>query len=166
MTAMDIPQEQETQTTHYEPLRKQRQPDKKMQPPMTPMIDVTFQLLLFFLLTFTFREAEGQIRGSLPKRGSGGVAAKETLTQPIRIHILPTGRARDGASYEVEGVHERIEDADTLFSHMIKRRDAVNSTEIPVIIKPDAFVRWNFVVEVFNQALRLKFENIGFAPAS
>ena len=34
---------------------------------MTPMIDVTFQLLLFFLLTCEFRESEGMIPGTLPK---------------------------------------------------------------------------------------------------
>ena len=46
------------ETTHYESARKKRaRPKAKMQPPLTPMIDVTFQLLLFFLLSFTFRQA-------------------------------------------------------------------------------------------------------------
>jgi len=153
------------QTIHYEPPRKRRQAKPKMQPPLTPMIDVTFQLLLFFLLTFTFREKEGQIRGALPRKGSGGVAAKETLTQPIRIHIIPTND-RQEALYEVEGVHEQITDPRALYQFLVQRREALNSAEGPVIIRPDAFVRWQFVVEVFNQAVRAEFENIGFAPVS
>jgi len=38
----------------------------KPQTPMTPMIDVTFQLLLFFIMTFEFRQSEGMIPGTLP----------------------------------------------------------------------------------------------------
>jgi dihydroorotate dehydrogenase len=35
---------------------------------------------------------------------------------------------------------------------------------VPILIKPAPDVRWEFVVEVFNQAARAKFTNIGFAP--
>ena len=155
----------EEKTVHYEPPRKRRQASKKMQPPLTPMIDVTFQLLLFFLLTFTFREQEGQIRGALPKKGSGGVAEKEKLKEPIRIHILPSNNRKD-AIFEVEGVHEQITNGEQLYQFLIQRKQALQSAEGPIIIRPDAYVRWQHVVEVFNQAVRAKFENIGFAPVS
>ena len=155
----------EDQTVHYEPPRKRRRGSKKMQPPLTPMIDVTFQLLLFFILTFTFREEEGQIRGALPKKGSGGTAEKETLKQPIRIHIIPSNNRKD-AIFEVEGVHEQINDGETLYKFLMDRKAALQSAEGPIIIRPDAYVRWQHVVEVFNQAVRAKFENIGFAPVS
>ena len=155
----------EEKTVHYEPPRKRRQESKKMQPPLTPMIDVTFQLLLFFLLTFTFREEEGQIRGALPKKGSGGVAEKEKLKQPIRIHILPSNNRKD-AIFEVEGVHEQITNGEQLYQFLLQRKQALQSAEGPIIIRPDAYVRWQHVVEVFNQAVRAKFLNIGFAPVS
>ncbi|MHC4561224.1 MAG: ExbD/TolR family protein [Planctomycetota bacterium] len=156
----------EEMTVHFEPPRKRRQESKKMQPPLTPMIDVTFQLLLFFLLSFTFRDVEGEIPGTLPKKGAGGVSARDTLTQPIRINLIPTGAAREGVLYEIEGVNEQVTDAKTLYQVLLRRQQILNSKEGPVIIKPDAFVRWQYVVEVFNQAVRLQFKNIGFAPVS
>ena len=155
----------EEATVHYEPPRKRRRESATMQPPLTPMIDVTFQLLLFFILTFTFREMEGQIPGALPKKGTGGVSAKQTLSKPIRVRILPVD-ARKRAVYEIEGVNERIEDPEQLYQILIGRQRALDSKEGPVIIKPEAFVRWQYVVEVFNQAVRARFKNIGFAPVS
>ncbi|HDZ20534.1 hypothetical protein LCGC14_0471160 [marine sediment metagenome] len=150
---------------HHEPPRKRRKESVTMQPPLTPMIDVTFQLLLFFILTFTFRESEGLIPGALPKRGTGGVSARQTLNKPIRIRIIAVD-ARKRAVYEIEGVNERIEDPEKLYKILIGRQEVLKSKEGPVIIKPDAVVRWQYVVEVFNQAVRARFKTIGFAPVS
>lgn len=148
------------ETIHYESPRKQRgQEDKQLQPPLTPMIDVTFQLLLYFLLTSTFREDEGQIPGSLPSQG--GAAAQSTPLKPIRIVLEPRGAARELVQYDVSGLppinrprelHEVLQ--------RLKRSD-----EIPVVIKPRADVRWKYVVEVFNAAVAAKYKNIGFAGA-
>ncbi|MHC4986793.1 MAG: ExbD/TolR family protein [Planctomycetota bacterium] len=150
------------QTTHYEPPRKKRGADSpKMQPPMTPMIDVTFQLLLFFMLSFTFREFEGQIPGALPKKGTGASAAS-TLNKPIFISVRSVGVTE--AKYEIRGYNEIPESPQRLREMLEQIQETTRSKEGPVIIAPDAFVQWGHVVEVFNQAVRLDFENVGFAP--
>ena len=41
--------------------------DRVDQPPLTPMIDVVFQLLIYFILTLHFKEVEGQLLSQLPK---------------------------------------------------------------------------------------------------
>ena len=89
-------------SVHYIPPRRKRGRGKpKMQPPLTPMIDVTFQLLLFFLLTFQFREREGQIPGSLPNTGQGGQADQVELLVPIRISLRPVNQTATRVIYEV-----------------------------------------------------------------
>jgi biopolymer transport protein ExbD len=47
-----------------------RRPPEDVQPgepPMTPMIDVVFQLLIFFLLTMKFTIQEGELLTHLPR---------------------------------------------------------------------------------------------------
>ena len=131
---------------------------RRMQPPLTSMIDVTFLLLLFFLLTFTFREYEGQIPGALPRGGGEGA--------PYAIHVSVQSEGATSACYEIAGLNERIRDPLRLYEALQDIQELTHSRQGPVVIAPDAFVPWSHVVEVFNQALRLKFESVGFAPAT
>jgi biopolymer transport protein ExbD len=53
---------------------------------MTPMIDVVFQLLIFFMLTMHFQEVEGKMLSQLPKH-KGPVSAPSRITEEVRILI-------------------------------------------------------------------------------
>ncbi len=128
--------------------------------PLTPMIDVTFLLLLFFLLTMTFRLPEGMIPGALPPLGQAGPPGG-FVPDPIRVYIHPTNNNHD-AYYEVEGYAGRIENARELYEVFESRIEALGTREGPVVITPQAKVRWQYVTEVFNQANRARFEKIGF----
>lgn len=151
-------------TQHYVSSRKSRTPEEKaIQPPLTPMIDVTFQLLLYFLLTSTFRQDEGQIPGSLPQ--SGGASAEKVPFQPVRIVIAPEGPGREHARFTVDN-YPPTADANEFYAYLEKRASQGSKDEIPVLIQSNGFVRWKYVVEAFNQAVRAKFKKIGFAPAS
>jgi len=152
--------------SHYVSQRKQRaEPPAKLQPPLTPMIDVTFQLLLYFLLTSTFREDEGLIPGSLPAEGS--VAMKQvTPLKPIRIMLVPNsgdGGYNEKAMYDVDNL-QPVDSPEALYKILLRRKKAVRSDEVPVVIHAPAEVRWKFVTEAFNAAVHAKFKNIGFAP--
>ena len=133
-----------------------------MQPSLTPMIDTTFLLLLFFLLTFTFRQAEGQIPGSLPKRLEG-----PPLDLPIHIRVRPLGR--DRALFDLVGAPEAIERPGQLYEKLPGRKQAVGTPaeamcEVPVIIDPRGDVVWRWVAEAFNQAVRAKFRFVTLQP--
>ena len=141
----------------------------KAAPPLTPMIDVTFQLLLFFLLACQFRPQEGSLAGSLPQtpRGCG------PEPKPMKIALRPTGF--DGAgraivSYFVDA-HGRadvgITSPQRLYEKLVGGRIADGWTEeVPIIIEAGDDVPWSFVVEAFNQARRAKFKRIGFARSA
>jgi len=138
-------------------------PRAKLQPPLTPMIDVTFQLLIFFLLTATFREQEGQIPGSLPAKG--GITAADTVQlEPLFIVIRPAGSDRSSCVYEITGKAVVMDTPDQLYEALTARRRQIEAEE-PVIIHPRPNIRWQFVIEAFNQAVRAKYKNIGFAAS-
>ena len=156
-----------------------------MQPPLTPMIDVTFQLLIFFILTAQFRD-EGNIPGSLPKAG--------TVTEPDKVLVKPvyvivqqqgTGEASrpvyavsfrnfeepipqpsvgDAAEYR-DVMAQRLHEALQRHYEQIKSQ-ASKEEDIRLVIRPQAdergHLRWQYVAEAFNQAVRAKFEQIGF----
>ncbi len=137
------------------------------QPPMTPMIDVTFQLLLFFLLTMTFRMDEGLIPGALPDEGGPPTPVEEDPREPIKIFLQPYGTNGTGVMFSVEGSAEQYINGQQLYDALKARLNALGGdTEVPVLITPNGEVRWGHVVDVFNQASRLMFENVGFSPAT
>ncbi len=143
---------------------KQPRSGARLQLPLTPMIDVTFQLLVFFIVTTTFRQQEGHIPGTLPEKG-GITAGAMVELKPIRVMLRPTGEDRADCIYEIGGYGIGIDSPAQLFAALRARQQALGSDEVPVVIQPRDDVRWQYVVEAFNQAVRAKFKNIGFAPS-
>ncbi len=154
------------ETTHYVSERKKRvKPAPKMQPPLTPMIDVTFQLLLFFLLTMTFREAEGQILGTLPIGGP----SSSTATPVVKITIQVKPMSSSGAIYYIDIGNVKIENdgysdkgAIALSEQLQAMARAYDVEKSSIQIEPAVTVKWQYVLEVYNQAVRAKFKNISF----
>jgi len=126
-----------------------------MQPPLTPMIDVTFQLLLFFLLACEFRESEGRIPGTLPSVPRGG------WLEPITVTLCRSG-VDASAYYRLNGLREPVTSPQRLYERLRERQAALGTRDVPVVIHPNANVPWQFVVEAFNQAVRAEFTRIGF----
>jgi len=122
------------------------------------MIDVTFLLLTYFLLTTTFRQAEGQIPGTLP---AGPDRAPPRV--PVCLRILPVGPNSENALYQLEGVDRPLRSprqlADEL-NRIRKARTRERAEAPPLVIRASRGVRWRYVVEAFNQAVRAKFESI------
>ena len=129
------------------------------QPPLTPMIDVTFQLLLFFLLTCEFREMEGFIPGSLPSR-SGRIDDLEPVK--VTLHRSAAGTAY----YRLDGSTGMIGGPERLYRALMNRQAVLGTADAPVLIEPRADVPWQYVVEAFNQAKRARYTKIGFSDVA
>ncbi len=146
----------------YVSARKRRGATRpKIQPPLVPMIDVTFLLLLYFLLTAEFRKSEGQIAGTVPEKGEIGTEMIVPI-KPIQIVIRRAWGTPD-VSYEIN--RARVSDPEALFNRLTQRKQTLGADEIPVLIRPVGDVPWEYVIEAFNQAVRAKFLKIGFAPS-
>jgi len=126
--------------------------------PMTAMIDVTFLLLTYFLLTATFRQAEGQLPGTLPK--AGGWPPRPIIEEPEKIHlsVTPVGPASESVIYRLDGVDGPLRSPRRLADELAAKRRP--DREQVLIIRASRGVRWRYVVEAFNQAVRAKFESI------
>lgn len=136
-------------------------PSVRYTPNVTPLIDVMFLLLLFFLLTTTFRVEEGTIPGTLPRIGEGGPI--EPVTDlGLSIYVRPVGDANVSASYEVGAGGEVITDAQQLYERLSSPKATFASmrSQMPVTIRTRGDVRWQFVLEAWNQAARAKFQKI------
>lgn len=137
-----------------------------MQPPLTPMIDVVFQLLLFFLLACQFRQAEGQIPANLPD--ISGPAQATPFVDPIKITLRATGQDNMGVLIEVQHANVRLRSAEELYAYLVKMAKIYgegSTKKVPVVIKPLGNVMWEHVVNAFNQAIRANYKQIGFAPS-
>jgi biopolymer transport protein ExbD len=66
--------------------------NEKVELQMTPMIDVVFQLLIFFLLTFKIVPQEGDFNVKMPLGASQGVAETPLETIVVRLTAAPDGK--------------------------------------------------------------------------
>jgi len=171
------------ETVHYVSARKKRERGSaKMQPPLTPMIDVTFQLLLFFLLVTRFPN-EALIPGSIPEKGVS-VTPDPTPTTTIDVIVRQSGEGDQATpEYAVRQAFEQpvtpasigggyeAQLAEGLYL-ILKDIAASSGEEAHVVIKPEVdraqstYVKWEFVVNAYNQARRAKIKKVGFAYAS
>ena len=68
-------------------LVSKRRATRGVQIDMTPMIDVVFQLLAFFLMTFRVAAAEGDFNVRMP-RNPGDAYGAESTDLPLRVRLV------------------------------------------------------------------------------
>ncbi len=136
--------------------RRKRAPKSNViGPDLTPMIDVTFQLLIYFLITSTYIPDEGQIPGSLPS--NQGQETKSPI-RPVELNVAESGdMTGETARYTLSG--RSTTDPEELYKRLVSRR---KSDKHPLVIKVSPRCKWRFVVEAFNQGTRAKYKKIGF----
>jgi biopolymer transport protein ExbD len=89
---------------------------------MTPMIDVVFQLLIFFMLTMQFKEVEGKLLSQLPK--DKGLAPSHVLQpelQEVRIVLCAGGDTR--MHLHDKGKHEKADKDNNVCKAMVEKID-------------------------------------------
>ena len=129
---------------------------------LAPMIDVTFLLLIFFLVTTTFDRAEGILASDLPKTHNR--PAISLPISPIVVRIKQTGIGEDDYSIKID----RFDDVPQSFSLLsgflvqIQHRPGFDR-DIPVVIVAGDDVRWDHVVSCWNAAIRAECTRIAFA---
>ncbi|MDA9240552.1 biopolymer transporter ExbD [Porticoccaceae bacterium] len=132
-------------------MRFPRRPKRDNGINLTPLIDVVFLLLIFFMVTTTFTR-ETRMLISLPE--ADGDAAK-SVQAPLELVV-----ARDG-SYAVNGQNLINRDIKTIMAAL---RDAsAGNSEIPLVITADAQSTHQAVITAMDAAGRLGFETLNIA---
>ena len=69
--------------------RHSRTQDEKTQLSMTPMIDIVFLLLVFFVMTFKISAQEGDFNVKMPLQGDG--APSDSTQLPLKLRLKSDG---------------------------------------------------------------------------
>jgi biopolymer transport protein ExbD len=124
--------------------------------PMAPMIDVVFQLLIFFMVATRYVQTETELRVTLPSQQAG---------QPppviVQVHIEADGNIvvndvpyDDPTSRELPQLRSRFQ---LLLDH---------DRNLPVVIIPDPETPHQRLVDVLNACQATGVKNISFAGDS
>jgi biopolymer transport protein ExbD len=161
---------------------------EEITPDMTPMIDVTFLLLIFFIVTLKFKVLEGRLDAALPKdRGSSTSQAEEIEKIDIQLYVADPG--------DLDKVYNEKTGKDTGLQMYVGRRirieigekkwyyepfdperntedplpalavflDSFDTEETPVSIDARKGIVYGDVVVVLDVIVRAKFEQVSFA---
>ena len=157
---------------------------------MTPMIDVVFLLLIFFMCTLKFKTLEGKLSAYLP----ADVGVNPFDADPIeKVEILvrvtsPGNKLRpDGTKYTNDDEAQRkrfiyddsreleysvgprkIRDIEELARRLLEiheDRVAMGQSEVPVSIDPRLGTVYSDIVKVLDAAIEANFKDITFVGA-
>jgi len=122
---------------------------------LTPLIDVVFLLLIFFMVTTSFRDEEGRIKLQLPEADAEAVSA-ESL-ELVEVMVDRAGRFYVNARM-VTGT-----DLETLKQALVGAVGAERGR--PVLIKADAKAEHQAVMRVLDAAGQLGLSQVAFAAS-
>ncbi len=141
----------------------------KMSLAMTPMIDVVFLLLVFFVCTVRFERREEVYQLDLPVRAATAdpLALQES---PLQLRIGVRAGSHCPIELSADGITRSASSFDELAAllEQLQRRGGAGLFERshPVLVVPAADCQWQDAVDAFNAAVRAGYANIGFAEQS
>lgn len=121
---------------------------------LTPMIDVVFLLLIFFMVSTNFN-SQADLKVSLPTASAKSKAQPET---PLELGIDASGR------YYLAGKALANSQPATLFKALAERLRTPEKT--PLIVRADARTPNQFVVTAMDTAARLGLSRLSIATTS
>jgi biopolymer transport protein ExbD len=136
--------------------KKQTVEEVKME--LTPMIDVVFLLLIFFIVTIKFKVLEGKLETELPK-DVGVNQGDVELLEKIELRIAKATSNPAGFIVQING--RTMPNMATLRSELtnwLKMDDEARAT-----LYPDVGVTYEQVVQVVDQCIMVKLTNLTFA---
>jgi biopolymer transport protein ExbD len=123
---------------------------------MTPMIDVVFLLLIFFVWTSSFQAIETLLPSQLSARGDAGQGADlpQEDFERIVIRLLPGQEVR----WELNG--QAISSLTELAQRLAQL--AAIKVDLPVVIEPAQEIAFGDVIDVYDVSLGAGLVNIQF----
>lgn len=119
---------------------------------MTPLIDVIFLLMIFFIMTLNFLVPEGVLENRLPERAQAAPSERQKDWEVVRIHV---GGGRDGPQIALQ--ERRVSGLSDLLRNLNRL-----PRDIVVVIEPEPNVAYKHVISVFNTCVKAKKTHISF----
>src|SRR5690606_5005564 len=112
---------------------------------LTPLIDVVFLLIIFFMVSSVFKKDELSLLLALPKAASGEAAQAQEQTL-LKLELSAEDLAISGQKIAFDQLPERLKQ--------------VNDKEQPVEMRVDKDVRYERVVQVLDALKAAGLQNI------
>lgn len=144
---------------------------------MTPMIDCTFLLLIFFILTLKFKILEGRLDAALPKdMGTNTSKVEEIEKVDVLLWVAEPGELVDDVNPQTgksnglkvyNGRRVRYEVGTQKFTTIAELErflaTVADKDETPVTIDPRKDIINADVMEVLDAVIRQKFKKVSFS---
>ena len=121
---------------------------------MTPMIDMTFQLIAFFMVLLNFTDAEQDQRIKLPLSELAR-PPDEAYQEPLTVQLMSAGDAILGTD---EIPFAQLPAALQTEAQYIRAREDKRITDVTVIIRAAADVQTGLVQEVIQMCQNAEFD--------
>ena len=115
-----------------------------LSPDLTPLIDVVFLLLIFFMVSTVFKKEELALLLNLPK--SSNNESKKADNETISIELSKTELALNGKKFEIDQFEENLK--------------SFTKKETPVFLRVDELVEYKRVVLVLDLLKKYKLSNL------
>lgn len=134
---------------------------------VTSMVDILFNLLVYFIVTANFSIDEGSLKAKLPSNIDS--PAHQETPESGNKYTLELDSTRDHYGCDLRFNHQAV----PTFSDLGATLEASNHGKHPasgridpqfdtIVIKPGESVRWQHVVNAFNQATRSGYGKVAF----
>jgi biopolymer transport protein ExbD len=130
--------------------------DVKAEPNLTPILDMVFQLITFFMLVMTFKSAEIDFNLKLPVVGSARPVKTDGHTGLMVLNIDAAGNLRTTQPIRDVDAFLRIQSQATLLANHMTPADLEAGGELPttVVIRADrgtSFGKLNRVIKACQE---------------
>lgn len=159
--------------------RRKGDPPVETDLPITPMLDLAFQVLLFFIMTYHPSQLEGQMDLVLPDAAQAQAAklkdadprqsAPGDLELPAEITVLVKTQetSRDGSisRISVQGTvsNKDVADPEELRKYLQSLRPGLaNQNDIKV--QADSALKYGAVMDIMDKCSRAGFRNVSLGP--
>jgi biopolymer transport protein ExbD len=122
---------------------------------MTPLIDVIFLLMIFFLMTINFQKPEGVLDNRLPQLGKHASENPTKDWETVKLRIQMTRASGELRIHLQERVLSTYEDLGRYLDQL--------PADILIIVEPDDDVDYEHVIGVYNTCLGSNKKEIVFS---
>lgn len=148
--------------------KRREEPPVDVTLPITPMLDMSFQLLSFFVVTFRAPSQEGQLSVDLP-RADASAQATETSFDAKDEYTITVNGDNDIRSLSLKGptvTDKVVQDTGSLFKLLEdvakSKKDAANT--VSITIEADERLVYAKLIEVMDVCKKAGFESMNMKP--
>jgi biopolymer transport protein ExbD len=156
--------------------RRHRQGTDFVEPdlPITPMLDMSFQLLAFFIMTFKPAPTEGQIAMTLPKEEGGGISMPSPSDdKPVRyiVQVAATEKGAIAAMTLTEAESAKAgtdlkADIGVYFEELKKLAELNKGKPAKLTLEIEPKLLQEYVVSLLDHGIRAGFSDIAPVPVN